>query len=854
MTDYSTLLLTLYKGRYTKGEQGDGVRGYRVFGEFDYLRIHSLDSKKTTEEQYQDMWTRTEQISQGLQIGESCHNLYAIGRKGRDYWEQFWKMEEYPFLFLSLIQLRMGDDIDIGKALEKIELFLNQLINAEGYDIKVEIYYSLDSCDYILFLKSKLYEDGAKIIQGMPSIVYKGSKTLNYYSYSICGINIEQYLSSSLPQTIKKIMICFVIKDFNKFQIWFDELKNKFPDVDENIAYAVNVNRRFTYSRLGNEDVCINIVNCELGLFLEEIANEKGLLNESNCSFKQGLMKLRIHFDDQQYYSAVKANVPEIKGFSTLIEKYQKNIHGGLEESLYPFTKKALFEVLNSCSYFEQEYFARDIQFCIQNSFDIFLTKFNEFSEWNNTASDLLKNIYNKLNFNDSVIEYINGIMSVVNGALHTDRMFFQAPGFNAVLYDIPAKLLAFYTSFVKQITIKLNDNEEKSFAYLLCPDLYTQIVLLKLFDNQCIYPVNRLLKGSIPVKFIFEPKRLMSELAHEVAHCVGDSMRKRPKRFTYMVSMFANTITYYLFVQKDDEDGEILRGLFPIGKLKEEKKDFLSRIANFICRWLKGKFDEIEPKSDEDKCLRYYQVRTKKFFMASIQELLDNHGELFEYIQKVFWELFAEDNNEIAYKFNRVHALNSILDNNLKVIQQDRYLSRMVEGIHSLTNESYADMVMCKLLGVTGKEYVQLFYKTHEELLDDQEFSFIFENATGERMMSVLEILDCDIRLMKSNKENVQYNSLVDILSNFWVKGVPAKEKAFKFPKKVFKDNVGYLDSCARALSAYSNGGERFKVIQELYKDVTENDIYTSAESILDIVYKMRISLEKELSESEKS
>lgn len=860
MTNYNSIILTLYKGKYTKGEQGDGIKGYRVLGEFDYLRVHSLNDGLSTEEQYKEMWSKTEQISKELQVGESCHNLYAIGRQGKNYWEEFWKLEEYPFLFLSMIQLRMGDKIDIGKALGNIETFLSILINQDqyNYDVKAAIYYSLDSCDYILLLKSKQYEDGAKIIQGMPSIPYDESvnkpETLNYYSYSICGIDIEKYLSERRAnEKIKKIMICFVIRDFIKFQKWFAALKEKFQAVEENIAYSANRNRQLSYSRLGNEDVCINLVNCELEPFLNEIRNEDGLLNEKNTLFKRGLMKIRIHFDVEQYYDEFKVNISEIEPSKTLIERFHESIHGDLEKSLYPSTKKALLEVLNSCSYFEQEYFVKDIQICIQNGFDIFLNKFEEFYNWNEIESSESKNKYNKQNFNDSVIEYLNGIMSVVNGALHTDRMFFQAPGFNAVLYDIPAKLLAFYTAFVKQITMILNDNEEKSFAYLLCPDLFTQIVLIKLFDNPYKYPVKRLLKGSIPVKSIFEPKRLMIELAHEVAHCVGDSMRKRTKRFHYMISMFANSLTHFLFWDKDEGDAETLRGLLPKNEFEKETRDFLESVAGYISKWIFDKFEKSQTDLGKYKDFKYYQVKTRKFFFYSIQELLDNHGELFEQIQNQYFKSFPFDDLDEVKKFHRMHSLTLLLENNLKVIQQDRHLETMVQGIHSLTNESYADMIMCKLLGVSGEEYVNLFYKANEELLGKKDVSFLLHDATGERILSVLKVLKYDVKQLKNSaNDDTQYHKYLETLSEFWKNDDGERKAVFKLPKEVFMDNVEYLQCCVDELNDYSDNGKKFQEIQEIYRDVTEKDIYASAERILDIVYKMRVSLEEELRDSQ--
>lgn len=216
--DYSALLLTLYKGKYEIGKHEDQAWGYRAIGEFDYLRIQRI--KSDTKTLYQEMWEKTDQISQSLNIGESCHNLYAIGEDN----SIFWNAEGYPFLFVSMIQLRIENEIKHDDVSDKFKDFLTNKIADKQYDVRFSIYYSLDSCDLLLFLKTKEYDLGSKIIQEMPAIPYEKNQagedqtekrqTLNYYCYSLCGIDVKGYQKANVPQLINKIMICFVIRDF----------------------------------------------------------------------------------------------------------------------------------------------------------------------------------------------------------------------------------------------------------------------------------------------------------------------------------------------------------------------------------------------------------------------------------------------------------------------------------------------------------------------------------------------------------------------------------------------------------------------------------------------------------------
>ncbi|MBD5520191.1 MAG: hypothetical protein HDR03_03045 [Lachnospiraceae bacterium] len=793
------------------------------------------------------MWVKTDEISRKLNIGESCHNLYAIGEDDKVFWEA-----DYPFLFVSMIQLRMEDEVEQNIAYNKFKDFLTQKINDNNHDIKFSIYHSLDSCDLILFLKTKLYELGSKLIQEMPSIPYQDKQTLNYYCYSLCGIDIESFKKTDISQDINKIMICFVIRNFALFNQWLGELEKKFPCIEEDQSYRNNINRQIIYSRLGNEDVCINIMKCDLGRFLKELSEEGGLLNESNELFAKGLMKLRLHFDTSLYPGNSLVNCSKETYFQTLVDKFNQKIVK-VDEILYPATRKALIEVLNSCSYFEQEHFVKDIQVCIQNSFDIFLSKFDEYIAWEaeKNEKDNYSKIYTKISFNDSVIEFINGIMSVINGALHTDRMFFQAPGFNAVLYDIPAKLLAFYTAYVMKIVEILNDSEEKEFAYLLCPDLYLEIVISKLFDNPLKCPTKRLLKGNIPVKSIFAPKQLMMELAHEVAHCVSDDVRRRDIRMKITEVMLADIITNQLFkysgVNKQ-KDKEILSILFSQnGNLAQirntEVADFEREISGYISNWFDTEFIRDCDVRDE---FTFYQVKTKKFFKYKLKELLQNPNGLFSFIEDKYIEKFIF-NDDLAEKVEKIYALNTIMESNLQTLQTDSdYMYRIIEVVHSLTSESYSDLIMCKMLGLSGKEYIFQFFEINQELLDSKGFEFLYANATGERIVSVLEALGEDINSISADGDYL-YSCYLDRIKNFNESDESKRNKSILLPKKVIKDNVYYLKKCLEKIQE-KGLDNKFTEMRNIYNDVTRNDMFTSTQTIFKSVHEMRIKVDEGL------
>lgn len=100
MNKYNSIVITLYKGRYKKSNE-EGIQ-YRTFGEFDYIKISDAPiSKDVNKIDYFKLWERTEEASKSLNVGESCHNLYAYSLR-ENYNEEFWN-DRKPYFFRFFI-------------------------------------------------------------------------------------------------------------------------------------------------------------------------------------------------------------------------------------------------------------------------------------------------------------------------------------------------------------------------------------------------------------------------------------------------------------------------------------------------------------------------------------------------------------------------------------------------------------------------------------------------------------------------------------------------------------------------------------------------------------------------------
>ncbi len=824
MAKYDSIIITLFKERYEKSRE-EGIQ-YRAFGEFDFIKITDAPiSESDGGINYFKLWEKTKEASNGLDVGESCHNLYAFSMK-QGYDKQFW-CDKKPYLFVSLLQLKTNTEKQIKNKAEELEDYLYK--QSKGYkEFNYAVYYSLDSCDFIVFIKSSIYQMGAEQVQRFPLFSDK-ERYGNSYCYSICGIDFEEALKKDEDDILEKVMICFVVKNVSHYQNWYKQFQGIFPQADLKMIEGMHYN----YNRLGNEDVCINIMKCSIKTLVLQM-QKNGCLWMGNKEFREGTMKLRIHFDTQPSIHALElpaiaGNVDDGEKIS-YIRLYEEKVSEEAKERLYPFLKKALEEVLKACSYLEQESFARDVQKCVKAPIKMLFDEMNRF--WN---KDEEKNIYaNRIVFNDSVAIFVQGIMSIVNGSLHTDRMFFQSPGFNAVLYDIPVKVLAFYDNFVTQLVDKLNDNKgEKKFCYLLCPDLYLSIKIKKLFDKEKVYPRQRFLLGCIPVEAIFEPKRLMQELVHEVAHCVGDKIRMRERRFYYTIAMFAETIATSILspADNDSEAREVFKRIYDkIGT--EQRQNLHIQLTEHIKKYFLSRFKEKKEIQEFD----YYQIKTKSFFIINIQRLLnDDADKLILFIDDIIKPFYKKGDKIDNDYITDMRNFSSRLQYNLNaLIERCEFI---IKAIHTLTNESFADLIMCEVLGIDMNEYVERFFITQKRAIDDADARFLDfttnADATAERIVSVVRCygkkigeLETNIKLKYFNrykKKLMIYAQECPENTNYKIKRV--------LPPAVIRINKSYLRECREVIEEECEGLE---AIRNAYKAVIHGDVQTSIQTLL--------------------
>lgn len=826
MSNWNSIVVSLWNGKYSYNQKDlEGSILYRTFGNHDMISIKPVRGNKATET-LQDMWRITDEYSKKINAGESIHNLFAMSDDS--LCDNFWNTVS-KYIFVSALQIKFNSHEDFEKQLldfkSEIETICQQRGLVKNNDFV--IYDSIDCGDVLLFLKTNQYITGADLI-----FEHTIKSTIKHYGYSFCGLNSDDvfYSSDSQDEIIPKVVVCSVLADASNYNNWFslfikeypNQLKKDVGSINKNNETNSNVNYKYDeyvhFARLGNEDICINIYNCRMSHFYRMLFDDNGVFSNENILVKAAFSRLRIHFD-----SDINDIIPySARGYSegkSIIK--EKTWESTLEATADPAIYKALSEVFAACENLEIKEFAYDVVDCIRNVFPIF---FNKIEEYKN------KRLISCKKYNNDLILFVSGLMSIAEGSLHSDKLFINVPGFNAVPCDAPSKLLAYYTSYIQKLVSVLNDtNNHFDYRFFLCPDLYLGIEVVTLFNYQ--NSESQLLKARIPIKRLFEPNTLLLELSHEAAHFVGNEIRCRNERVEYLADILS-----YLYAERilqpkklvstngTEINGRNLEEEIMLSFVPESSESYY--IYDLISNEWKDIFEYIKNKlySDfdfEQKDALYLDKVKQTFQKRSMNLFVDN--EMDELKNKIYDVIIKHVSDIKNISDEKVYSLFFILERHInQLLLSD--INRIIEVSCRLCSESFADLVML-FITADPQEYLYNIFQTEKNAAfvykgkEVYSWEFADNDMKYARILSVLNSLG-----YKPSDIDAKGDSLFKAFLN---RLIAFNDKKSKFYKSsligVVNSNSKYLSLCLKKIKSKESD---LIEIRKLYHSTTKNNL----------------------------
>lgn len=481
---------------------------------------------------------------------------FAIRSEVGEEEEEFWKDNSYPFIFL--VSLYMN-----GRArdLKRLYIHMEDRINGftENQKVKAICYQSLDNSDILLVMKAKNYRIGTDIINlfhdGENSFTYEVQegcfeKISLHYSYSICGFDRKVKLEERyVNEKIKEVSFFAFEKKPGSILPFIKNLKRELKGTG---ARVINV------ELLGSNDEKIIIKNITWGRFLSLYQEGSPLLTNENdlyCSSicygstqlyhgKTKRLRKDIFSRSNEGRDSEKLVTNEGCSFETeriqkLKEDAEKGEYNNARELEY---MKAIFHIENAMQKFKDSEFPSYVYTAILQPMNLFIKQLNDFREGK------VQNI--EYCADNGIFDFLNAITIVIQSTSRVNRDFLQTPDFNVVINDVPIKLFAFYSAWVHKVTKILNtnnaetrmeDSKKKEYSVLICPGLEKFLEIEMIFPK--FPPEDRLLLVKVPERALYRPELLCIKLIHEIAHYVGDRIRKRETRYQKVLDIYSEII-----------------------------------------------------------------------------------------------------------------------------------------------------------------------------------------------------------------------------------------------------------------------------------------------------------------------
>ncbi len=880
---------------------GDGNDFFLAMGYFDMLEVKATKTKEG-EGPLMQAYTNTYRIASEADLKHSVQEIKAftniVDSSGNDVEssadmkrgftkeeiDKFWKDESLP-MYISMVHL------DLEHCLDDIIRKICKIFKGRNY-----LYYiTFDYSGIIVLAKNDTVKEYARKLL-----------KLNYFCQNEMRIQDTFSVFSFNKRSLKTLFDKYAQKGNGKKDIK-DEDKDKGED-----KYLISVNisvkdlglyqkfkkklKKFEKKRnysskktwiLGRHDVSIVIDKGDIywltyvQYLLDKYSSEKKAFWTYE-SFVKIKVKERDYKTDQTQDQ--KEDASWEKANESLEEVYRKFCNN-IERLRYDTYLVPVREVKNSIYAILKNGFAEDFIICMYQSFVEFLKYLTDKMKEELTNEN--PQIRYREKFENCFSEYFSSLNSLVNSAMHSDRQFIQATAFNAIIYDVPPKIMAFYVAMVNKIQNIVRTEDDQEYTFVLAPGFSDEITVKIISYMEPEPPTDRILKVSISERSLYNPKTVICRMTHEIAHYVGDGCRKRDKRKAYMLKTLIYSVLIHILDRDFPIDGEFYALLDRIDRIAGKNQEFDTETMNYSVYLSSLHVSVLEffikDREVADEIRNYIKNKIEKIIKTNYIRKVVN-------MERDSGGIYCPENlSEIVSDFDREYLSSLIYKDIQKKLQRIKRdvetdsqdsefnMNDFMRTLISLYSETYADLQMILLLDISYDNYLQEFIQDEEldiERIEDSDEDLVRIAVISKLMQDVglwTELTMEDVRAKKlnqkiRNRQNAIYGiakfdkeieEMVDALYNNTSKLWERKEKKVKFSQEqndvVYMDTrlYSYLYKCLiTSAEHYKEEGyiaeikdlRRVVEIMQKFKDIQE--VY---ETVSDVIFKYKKELNRE-------
>lgn len=707
-------LLTLYKQHYLDKYEELLRCQYSCWGYFDGMDITDVKKAKSklfikrSKSAVSDVWYQTaRQIQQQQGIAsEQNIEIFRCAEKENDTREEiFWKKEtRKAFLTVCFVQLVKG--VEKNAVRNRIE---------ESADEKVQIltYFTFDNADIIIFLQGNSF---AAITEKLYAIDNDDDVV---YSHPICGVlekTLENMKKSKnhIPRDMEdrvvsnddvKELIVNIAGNVGKFE---GKLKYLLEQANRTIRLK-NYEKSTLAYMTGQGNYIFSLKDTDMYSVLSLLVPE-GILTHKNGVFGEGLynMKTQILMKEKQVSKLVPEKPEKFlsskdEGWSWCREKikeyrkYMNEAWNKADEGIYSYYQ-SIIHTLNALVQFERFNLSENIFYIISPALELFD---QQLRKTDSNFKGIVENSQREKIMN-TMLEFFDAVNSIVYHAIHMDQIFLMVPGVSGTSFSIPTKLSMFYLWYLDTISDVLNDSEYQ-YRFYLTPVMESK---------PCTYLAefglsvgDRLICVKVSQRSLYMPRALLVILTHEMAHYVGDNIRKREERLKCIVRtlgyFIAEAVIPYWIVEEKREQKEFA------GYMMKKKLEIVKLVIKELMYGIREKWGETQSAQ------LFHVSQIEKVLRDECARILADENHKLENIIKEIPEGIERFNGDFDVKVELLEEFEKVME----VCSRKRIIclasgvfDRIVAALLKEYQEIFADASAIAIAQFSYEDYTDAF------------------------------------------------------------------------------------------------------------------------------------------------
>lgn len=517
------------------------------------------------------------------------------------------------------------------------------------------------------------------------------------------------------------VCICFlkVVSDNRKMAI--QNLKNKISEEIEGgkvFRTIDNADLFFVFSGKSKE---------EMIFWLEELQNKCQNLFFSN---------FYIYGKAENCEDGIKIKDCKTGGSATTHKLYDgwcKNTVSQLREKLNVYMSEknkkmasyyqALLRIVGAVAQYEQAPIRKDLFLIFYPPISLFLEQLEQGEKeiekinWNLEAGDPVEEKIEKMQrIETSITEFIDSMELLLHhmGSSCIDIM--NSSGRGGMPYDIPIRLCLMYVSYLHVVSSILNDNENYEYQFCLAPLTYS-CPSTNCFDFG-LEPASRLIRVLISRHAMFMPRPMLTILAHEASHYVGDTARARIERAEHYKNILAIVLTELLIPAELEEfcEEEEVSG-YVESKKKELYAFFQKEMTNSLIE-----------RRHKNKYVYHFRELNKE--MDNIcRNILFDEKHLLENAINMITENTLISIRKHEADFEDIKEINRRIEENVQRILMENKFFDFRDSLEESFREIFADINSMLLLDLGPIDMLEAYLVSESYLPDEDVISPLLLN-----------------------------------------------------------------------------------------------------------------------------